>query len=86
MNKRLLGTIGSVLVGASALVAMDSSARPIKIEPAPKEVQLRDGGFQSVLTPKFLFSSGTSRKIALPPRLSRKKWKISLDSGSTSSA
>jgi hexosaminidase len=46
MNKRLLGTIGSVLVGASALVAMDSPARgPIKIEPAPKEVQLRDGGF-----------------------------------------
>jgi hexosaminidase len=46
MNKRLLGTIGSVLLGASALLAMDSSARiPIKLEPAPKEVQLREGGF-----------------------------------------
>ena len=46
MNRRLLGTVGSVLLGASALLAMDSAARiPIKLEPAPKELQLREGGF-----------------------------------------
>jgi hexosaminidase len=32
---------------ASALAALDSEARPqLKLVPAPKEVQLRDGGFQ----------------------------------------
>jgi hexosaminidase len=46
MTKRLLVMICSVLLGASALLAMDSSARiPIKLEPAPKELQLREGGF-----------------------------------------
>jgi hexosaminidase len=35
-----------MLVCGPALLAMDSSASPIlKLEPAPKEVQMRDGGF-----------------------------------------
>ncbi len=50
MNKRLLsllfGIISCMLVGASAL-AMDPNNGPqLKIDPAPKEVQLRDGGFR----------------------------------------
>lgn len=46
MKKRFLGVVGCMLVCGSAVVAMDSSANPIlKLEPAPKEVQMRDGGF-----------------------------------------
>jgi hexosaminidase len=46
MNKRLLWIVPCVLLGASAL-AMDSDGGPrLKLEPAPKEVQLRDGGFR----------------------------------------
>ena len=46
MNKRLLGIVGSVLVCIPASLAMDSSAAPpLTLEPAPKEVQLRNGGF-----------------------------------------
>jgi len=46
MNKRLLWIVPCVLLGASAW-AMDSDAgQQIKLEPAPKEVQLRDGGFR----------------------------------------
>jgi hypothetical protein len=44
--KELFGMIAGVLLCASAL-AMDSDGRPaLKLEPAPKEVQLRDGGFR----------------------------------------
>jgi len=47
MKKPLVGIVAWVLVCASALLALDSPARPVlKLEPAPKEVQLRDGGFQ----------------------------------------
>src|SRR6266700_501547 len=47
MNKRLLWIVPGVLFCASALAALDSDARPrLKLVPAPKEVQLRDGGFQ----------------------------------------
>ena len=45
MNKRLLWIVPCVLLGASAL-AMDSDGVPaVKLEPAPKELQIRDGGF-----------------------------------------
>lgn len=46
MNKRLLWIVPCVLLAASAW-AMDSDAgQQVKLEPAPKEVQLRDGGFR----------------------------------------
>jgi hexosaminidase len=46
MNTRYLWVV-SVLFCASALAALDSDARPqLKLVPAPKEVQLRDGGFE----------------------------------------
>lgn len=46
MNKRLLWIIPCVLFCAAAW-AMDSDAgQQVKLEPAPKEVQLRDGGFR----------------------------------------
>jgi hexosaminidase len=47
MKKRLLAMVGSALVFGPALLALDSPTRPVlKLEPAPKEVQMRDGGFQ----------------------------------------
>jgi hypothetical protein len=47
MNKRLLWIFPCVALCASALWALDSDGRPqLKLVPAPKEVQLRDGGFQ----------------------------------------
>src|SRR5450755_491371 len=46
MNKRLLRMVPCVLLCASAW-ALDSDGRTqLKLVPAPKEVQLRDGGFQ----------------------------------------
>jgi hexosaminidase len=46
MSKRVLGIIGWVLCSASVLIALDSPAHPnLKLEPPPKEVQLRNGGF-----------------------------------------
>src|SRR5258708_12643487 len=46
MNTRHLWIV-LLLFCASALAALDSEARPqLKLVPAPKEVQLRDGGFQ----------------------------------------
>ena len=46
MNKRVLWVASSLLISASAW-ALDSAARPLlALEPAPKEVQLRDGGFR----------------------------------------
>ena len=47
MKKRLLGIVGYVLICAPALLALDSPAAPaLKLEPAPKEVQLGNGGFK----------------------------------------
>jgi len=46
MNKQLLGIVGCLLVGASAAWAVDSGHGAITLVPAPKEVQLRDGGFR----------------------------------------
>lgn len=46
MTKRWLWIVPCVLLGASAL-AMDSDGAPaVKLEPAPKELQIRDGGFR----------------------------------------
>jgi hyaluronoglucosaminidase len=47
MNKRLLQIVPCVLLCASAW-AIDSEGQPqlMKLEPAPKEVQIRDGGFR----------------------------------------
>ena len=47
MTKRLLGIVGYVLICGAALLALDSPAAPaLKLEPAPKEVQMRNGGFK----------------------------------------
>jgi hypothetical protein len=47
MNKRFLSVVFCLVLCASALWALDSDGRPqLKLVPAPKEVQLRDGGFQ----------------------------------------
>jgi Glycosyl hydrolase family 20, domain 2 len=47
MNKRFLTIVGCLLACVPGAFAMDASARPaLKLEPAPKEVQLRDGGFR----------------------------------------
>jgi len=47
MNKRLLWIVPSLLLCASAVAALDSDGRPqLKLVPTPKEVQLRDGGFE----------------------------------------
>ncbi|HEX3819526.1 MAG TPA: glycoside hydrolase family 20 zincin-like fold domain-containing protein [Candidatus Sulfotelmatobacter sp.] len=47
MNKRLLGIVASALMLASASWALESpNTLPFKLEPAPKEVQLRNGSFK----------------------------------------
>lgn len=46
MNKRFLGLIFCAFLCAPALMAMDSSTGALKLEPAPKEVQMRNGGFR----------------------------------------
>jgi hexosaminidase len=47
MNKRVLSVLGCIFLCASAAVALDSDAGPqLKLVPSPKEVRLRDGGFQ----------------------------------------
>jgi hypothetical protein len=47
MNKRSLWIASCVLLGTSALWALDSNGRSqLQLVPTPKEVQLREGGFQ----------------------------------------
>lgn len=47
MNRRLLGILACSLIGSPALLGLDSPRDvAMKLEPAPKEVQLREGGFQ----------------------------------------
>ena len=47
MKKQLLAMLACVLACASAVMALDSPDSPaLMLEPAPKEVQLRDGGFE----------------------------------------
>jgi hexosaminidase len=59
MNKRRWWIVPCVLFCASALSALDSDGRPqLKLVPAPKEVQLRDGGFQVGPRTKILVQLG----------------------------
>jgi hypothetical protein len=47
MTKQQLAILGCVLVWGTALFGLDSpSEKGLKLEPQPKEVQLRDGGFR----------------------------------------
>jgi hexosaminidase len=47
MKRRLVGIVGVALLLTPALRATESpSTGPIKLEPAPKELQLRDGSFK----------------------------------------
>jgi hexosaminidase len=47
MNTRFLGITVAVLACVPLALAMDSVGNPaLKLEPTPKEVQLRDGGFR----------------------------------------
>ena len=47
MTKRIVGIVGSALICVPMMLGMDSTGHArLKLEPAPKEVQLRDGGFQ----------------------------------------
>jgi hypothetical protein len=46
MNKRTIWMIPSLLILAASLSAMDSEAHGVKLVPAPKEINLRDGGFR----------------------------------------
>ena len=46
MRKLFLGVVGCALLWAPTLWAFDSLEQPgLKLEPPPKEIQLRDGGF-----------------------------------------
>ena len=45
--KRIITIAGLALIGVPGLVALDSpGTRALQLEPQPKEVQMRDGGFQ----------------------------------------
>jgi hexosaminidase len=45
--RRILTIAGCLLLGVPVLMALDSpGTHPLKLEPQPKEVQLRNGGFQ----------------------------------------
>jgi len=47
MTKQRMWAVSCVVLYASAVWALDSDSRSqLKLVPAPKEVQLRDGGFQ----------------------------------------
>jgi len=47
MKKRYSAMVGCILVGTPLLLGLDSpGGRALKLEPQPKEVQLREGGFQ----------------------------------------
>jgi len=47
MKKRLVGILMGAVLWVPALLALDSRGNPaLKLEPQPKEVQLRNGGFE----------------------------------------
>jgi len=59
MTKQLLTIVGCTLLCAPGLLAMDSPERPgLTLEPPPKEVQLRNGGFQVCSRTKILVQLG----------------------------
>jgi hexosaminidase len=47
MKNRILGILATALLCSPVLMGIDTGARPpLSLEPAPKEVQLRNGGFR----------------------------------------
>lgn len=46
MKKSVIAVVGLALASVPALLSLDSKAEVLKLEPAPKEVQMRDGGFK----------------------------------------
>lgn len=59
MKKRFLGLVACALLWAPALVAMDANGHPaLRLEPAPKEVQMRDGGFRVSARTKIFVQLG----------------------------
>ena len=47
MKRQLFGVIALLALGGSAVLALDSSATPVlKLTPAPREVELREGEFR----------------------------------------
>ena len=47
MKKRLVGIVVGLVLCVPALLAVDGPSNPaLRLEPQPKEVQLRDGGFE----------------------------------------
>ncbi|HYM77448.1 MAG TPA: glycoside hydrolase family 20 zincin-like fold domain-containing protein [Candidatus Dormibacteraeota bacterium] len=47
MTKRILAIVGLMVMGTSAVLGIDSPSQAgLKLEPQPKEVQLRDGEFR----------------------------------------
>src|SRR5579863_2850816 len=67
MIKRLMGIGSVVMFCAASLFALDSEERPtLKLVPAPKEVNLRDGGFRVGRKTRILVQLGhqTEDRIA----------------------
>jgi len=67
MTNRILAIAGSVLIGGTALLGLDSPSQPpLKLEPQPKEVQLRNGGFHVRANTRILVQLGhqTEDRIA----------------------
>lgn len=59
MRNRLLVIAGCALLWAPGLAALDSSGQPgLKVEPPPKEVQFRDGGFRVMARTKIFVLIG----------------------------
>src|SRR6201988_244387 len=59
MKKSILRILGCALVCGPAALGLDSSSVPaLKLEPPPKEVQMRDGGFQVGPRTKILVQLG----------------------------
>ena len=59
MNTRLLWVVPCVLFCGAAVSALEADSRPqLKLEPAPKEVQLREGGFKVGPRTKILVLMG----------------------------
>lgn len=59
MKKQLVGLVACALLCVPSLVAMDANGHPaLKLEPAPKEVQMRDGGFRVSSRTKIFVQMG----------------------------
>jgi len=58
MGKRLVAAVAGLILGSSALLALDSEGRSVTLVPEPKEVHLRDGGFRLGRHTKILVQWG----------------------------